>query len=571
VSAATARDVVHILFEAVLHFGGVKRRAIVAIVMFAVGGSLVASSLAIGDGGSRERAGLTSVERGGTLRLARFKDVDYVDPALAYTSWSWPFLFATCAKLFNYPDKEGSAGARVIPEVVHKSVVSSGGRTYTFDLNRSFRFHNGHRVTARSFADAFNRDANPMLNSPAQQYMHEIVGADAVIAGTATTISGVRVLGRYRLRIRLTKPLGDFVARLTLPFFCPVLPNTPIDPAGIDDPPGSGPYYVAERIVNNRIVLKRNPFYRGSRPANVDQITYTIKSQEACLRAIELDEIDHCLGPGGLPLDSYEELAKRYGVNRKGGRFFVKPTLLTWYFSFNHDRRAFKGRVQIPLEKAINYAIDRPALVRAFGGGRRTDQMLPPALRREESLYPLDGADPRRALRWLRKARYKPRRLVLYWNNGASEAADIFKFDLKQIGIDVDVKLFTTSVLFDKLGTRGEPFDVGFGGWNADYADGAAFFVPLASGTRLRKTGNNNTSYFNDPTANATIKAAERKRGKTRRKAWADLDVDLMRNNPPWAPFVHTLARDFVSASFGCFLFHPVYWVDLAVACKKRE
>ena len=37
------------------------------------------------------------------------------------------------------------------------------------------------------------------------------------------------------------------------------------------------------------------------------------------------------------------------------------------YFAFNHDRPAFKGVGQIPLKQAINWAIDRPALVRAAG------------------------------------------------------------------------------------------------------------------------------------------------------------------------------------------------------------
>jgi ABC-type transport system substrate-binding protein len=96
--------------------------------------------------------------------------------------------------------------------------------------------------------------------------MHEIVGADDVIAGKTTTISGIRVLAPYRLRIRLTKPVGDLIARLTMAYFCPLLPNTPIDPAGIDNPPGGGPYYVAERVVNKQIVLKRNPLYRGAGP-----------------------------------------------------------------------------------------------------------------------------------------------------------------------------------------------------------------------------------------------------------------------------------------------------------------
>jgi hypothetical protein len=115
--------------------------------------------------------------------------------------------------------------------------------------------------------------------------MREIEGAAAMIDGDAKRISGIRVLGRYRLQVRLTKPVGDLTARLTMPFFCPILPNTPIEPQGIDNTPGSGPYYIAERIVNQRIVLRRNTYYRGNRPANVDQVIWTIgETRETALR-----------------------------------------------------------------------------------------------------------------------------------------------------------------------------------------------------------------------------------------------------------------------------------------------
>jgi ABC-type oligopeptide transport system substrate-binding subunit len=155
-------------------------------------------------------AAATEAPRGGTLRVSRFSDVDHVDPALAYSTWSWQVAYATCAKLFNYPDRPGVAGARLVPEVVDRYIVSRDGRTYTFDLKRTFRFHTGVPVTARSFADAFERLAQPKLESPATPYMREIVGAAAVIDGKAATISGIRPLGRYRLQVRLTKPLGDF-------------------------------------------------------------------------------------------------------------------------------------------------------------------------------------------------------------------------------------------------------------------------------------------------------------------------------------------------------------------------
>jgi peptide/nickel transport system substrate-binding protein len=547
------------------------RRLSLSLAMLAAGVALLAAA-GLAAPGMSSNAG-AEVRKGGTLRLSRFSDVDFVDPALAYAGWSWPIQFATCAKLFNYPDRAAAEGTRLIPEVAKGfPTVSKDGRTYTFDLKQTFRFHTGAPVTASSFAAAFNRDADPRMKSPAVGYMHEIAGADAVIDGRSTAISGVRVLGRYRLQIRLTQPVGDLTARLTMPFFCPVLASTPIDPEGVDNPPGSGPYYVAERTVNRRIVLKRNPYYRGSRPANVDEVVWTIgDSREACLHATEQDRIDNCM-VRGIPAAAHRDLAARYGINRPEGRLFVNPALETWSFAFNHDRQAFKGPGQIPLAKAINFAIDRPALARALGylAGRRTDQMLPTALGRDEGIYPLRGADPATAKKWLAKARIKPTRLVMYTGNAPATVtmAQVLAFDLKQLGIDLDVKLFDFVALIQKASTRGEPYDIVTNDWAVDYADPAGFFLAVLNPV-IQDTGNSNYSYFADPAIAARMRAANQLTGDARRKAWADLDVDLMRDNPPWAPFLHATLVNFVSASFGCFLYHPVYGLDIAAACKK--
>ena len=44
----------------------------------------------------------------------------------------------------------------------------------------------------------------------------------------------------------------------------------------------------------------------------------------------------------------------------------------------------------------------------------------------------------------------------------------------------------------------------------------------------------------------------------------------MMRDDPPWAPFMNSAARMFVSKSFGCVVFQPVFGdIDLAAACKK--
>jgi hypothetical protein len=81
---------------------------------------------------------------------------------------------------------------------------------------------------------------------------------------------------------------------------------------------------------------------------------------------------------------------------------------------------------------------------------------------------------------------------------------------------------------------------------------------------------NTNFAYFDRAEYNRRIAAIERLRGLARRKAWADLDVELMRKDPPWAPYGSTVRRDFVSKSFGCYVFQPaVSRVDLVAACKR--
>jgi len=537
------------------------RRLSLSLAMLAVGlGLLVPFSLARPDG-SVSVAG--EARKGGTLRVSWPVEVDFVDPALAYSGLSWLLEYPTCAKLFNYPDAAGAAGTRLVREVVDRYAVSKDGRTYTFTLKQTFRFHTGARVTAQSFADAFDRDAQPRLASPATAYMREIVGAADVIDGKARSISGVRMLGRYRLQIRLTRPVGDFIARLSMPFFCPILPHTPS--TEINDPAGSGPYYLQERILNRRIVWKRNPYYRGDRPANVDEVDLTFRSYEACVVAVEQNRIDYCF-PGIEQVP--KRLAERYGINRPGGQFFVSPTLWTAFVVFNHNRPAFRGPGQIPLAKAINYAIDRPEMARKLGylGGKPTDQMLPPTLARPASIYPLEGTDPVTARKWLARATIKPSTLVLYANNTPQGVAlaQTLVHNLKQIGIDVQVKYFYLTAVAAKVAAPGEPFDLALGGWIADYGDAAGFFVPLL----YRGSGMWGVN-LDDPRVDRRIEAANRLTGEARRRAWADLDIDLMRDNPPWAPLANNQNRSFVSRSVGCFLEHPVYSFDIAAACKK--
>ena len=516
---------------------------------------------------------------GGTLRIVTpGVDIDHVDPALAYHGNSWMLELATCSKLYGYPDRPLPAGGRLLPEVAAALPrLSRDGRTATIELRRTFRFHTGAPITAANFAAALNRLANPKMQSPAASYLTEIVGASAVLAGRATSISGVEELGRYTLRIRLREPLGDLAARLSMPFFCPIAATMPVTPDGVDTPLGSGPFYVASRVRGRQIVLERNRFYRGPRKANVARVVVSVGGGvEACRRTVDSNEADYCLA--GLTGEVARDFAGRYGVNRPNGRLFFTASPTTFYFAFNHDRRAFKSVAQIPLKQAINWAIDRPALVRAGGylSSRRSDQILPPQLTRPARLYPLEGVTPKslaQARALLRKARFKPARLVLYTASLGSfpVRAQIFQFNLRRIGIEVDIRYFSGPTLLERVERRGEPFDVVLNAWGTDYLDAASFFVPLLDGNRLSSTRRNqNVAYFDRPKYNREIARINRLQGNARRRAWAALDEEMMRNDPPWAPFGHLGTAVFVSEDLGCVTFDPVNTrLNIVAACKK--
>jgi len=94
-------------------------------------------------------------------------------------------------------------------------------------------------VTAASFKAAFDRDADPKMQSPAGAFMSDIVGA------STSPVSGVKAVGNH-LIVTLTKAAPDFLARVAMPFFCAIPANTPHDPNGVLTIPAAGPYYVAE-------------------------------------------------------------------------------------------------------------------------------------------------------------------------------------------------------------------------------------------------------------------------------------------------------------------------------------
>lgn len=517
------------------------------------------------------------VKDGGTFRVAVYGDYfGGIDPVLAQAT-SLPLLRATCAGLMTTPDRPLPDGLRIVPEIASGfPKITNGGRTYTFTIRQGVRFSDGTPVTARSFAWTINRTLDPGMKAPdAASVFADIVGARAVIAGKRARATGIVVRGRT-LTFNLTRPAGDFLARLTSAGgFCVVPENLPVDPEGVKAPlPSAGPYYASEYHPGQRVVLERNRFYRGQRPHHVDRIVGDLTplsgggDNAAMLDRVERGELDYALVP--VPFgDRAVGYMRRYGINKS--RLFVVPSTNIRMFVLNTEGRLFRNNPK--LRQAVNLAIDRSAIVREDGphSGTPTDQYLPFGLPgfRDEHVYPLQSPNIARA-RKLAKGHLRGGRAVLYTVKNATNVAQaqILRANLARIGLQVEIKPFASQSLQEKLATRGEPFDIARARWVV-YQPDPGILNDLFDGRTIGRPGNINWSYFSSAKYNALLDAASRLPvGAKRSRVYGALDVDIARNAAPAIAVSYDNALTFVSKRTGCVIANP--FLDLAAVCLKE-
>jgi ABC-type oligopeptide transport system substrate-binding subunit len=551
------------------------RRLMLSIAMLVIGASLIAATATAGSSGaSGPQASSGPAQKGGTFRYSLDTDIDYVDPALAYYTISWQIAYGVHSMLMNYPDAPAPRGSRLVPEVSRgMPKISKDGKTYTFSLKNTYRFSNGKPVTAANYAAGINRNLNPKMASPAQPFIEDIVGAQAVIDGKATKASGVSTPSRYTLRIKLTKRAPDLLSRLAMPFFAPIPTSMPINPDGVGAPIlGSGPYYIAKWEPKRSITLLRNRFYKGPRPHNVNRVDFDVGLPLATIR-LNLESNATDFGP--VPPAAHAELGQKYGVRKASpGQYFVNPSAAFRYVAMNHDRPLFggSGLGNVGLKKAVNNAIDRIAMINQRGAyaGVINDQYMPPTMRgfQNAAIYPSRPSVAR--ARSLAQGNLRGGKAVLYTCNTGPcvPTAEIVQNNLKAIGLDTEIKPYPRAVQFTKTGTRGEPFDMSLEGWHMDYFDPYDFMF-LLDGTTIRPANNNNYSYFNNPQYNRKIAAAASLVGQARYRAFGNLDVDLAKNAAPLASYITDNTRHLVSRSTGCYFYQPVYELDIAAICKK--
>jgi peptide/nickel transport system substrate-binding protein len=499
--------------------------------------------------------------------------LDYLDPGLSYTTEGSGVMWNVYLPLIGYRHVGGPAGATLVPYLARAlPTVSADGKTYTLTLRRGLTYSDGTPVKASDFKATIERDYQ--LDSVGAAFFDDIVGASDYAKSKQGGIPGIVTNNATgRIVIHLNEPEGDFDNILATLFAAPVPSGTPLRDMSSQPIPSTGPYVIKSYVPNQQIVEVRNPRFRaatfhGNVPAgNPDKVTWNMLGDDATALNDVISGRDDWMSYHQIPTNRLPGVERRFA-----DRLRVFTPANTYYFFMNTRVPPFN---KLKVRQAVNYAIDRAALVRIAGGlARTTENILPPTYPQyvKHTLYPHDLAKARRLV----AASGDKGMEVTVWNHdhGADwKLTEYLVGVLDSIGFQATQKIVNANVYWSRIGNPATKAQIGFADWFQDYPHPLDWFDPLLNGTSIGQGTNNNYANFDDPTVNATIEQLKRQPELTPAvdRAWAALDRTVM-EQAPWAPFLNREQTDFFSArvDLSCYENHVLYEFDYATICVSK-
>lgn len=199
---------------------------------------------------------------------------------------------------------------------VHNAIARSiepnaDSTSFVITLKDGWTFHNGEKVTADSFINAWNFASDPANAQLGADFFSNIKGYEELNQRKATTLSGLTKLNDLAFRVDLSSPESIWPTRLGYHVYAP-LPSVAFTDAEAfgEHPIGNGPYMMDDSTGspwehNIRIRLKAYPDYRGEDKARNDGISFEIYTSPdtayADLLAGEIDSVGENVTPKALP------------------------------------------------------------------------------------------------------------------------------------------------------------------------------------------------------------------------------------------------------------------------------
>jgi peptide/nickel transport system substrate-binding protein len=522
-------------------------------------------------------------QRGRSIVIGFYTQPDFLDPALGFTLVSAAPLNQVYLPLLTYRRAEDISGTRLIPGLAEAlPEISPDRRTYTLRLRRGLVYSDGTPMRAGDFEHAIKRVLN--MGSSGAAFYENIAGARDFERrrDPAADITGIRTDDRTgKIVIRLERPYAAFDHLLALTLATPVPRDTPFENQTKDPPPATGPFAITKSEPNREFVLERNPKFEslgidGVPPAKLDRITARIIKDKAAQAEDVLDgKLDYMYDspPPDLLPTIHERADDRYEEHELTGStnwFFMNERLPP----FNDPR----------VRRAVNYAVDKPALARIYAGGLVEGcSFLPSGMAGYDRRLDTTGCpfgDPRkppdveRAKGLIRAAGAEGAKVTVWGFNQApqSDVTLAYADTLRKIGLDPTPKLLDFSVWRPAIGNAKNKAQTGFDAFTQVFPHPLTFFE-LVERDAIQPTNNKNTSYISDPLIDATVKRLQRETDiESVTDEWARLNRYLV-GRAYLVPYGHRIRGTFVSDRIdvkNCTFFHPIYLEDWSHFCLKE-
>lgn len=384
---------------------------------------------------------------------------------------------------------------QVVPCLAESFEVTDESKLFTFKLRQGVYFQDnacfedgkGREVKASDFKYSLEFScSNHELNKLSWLLKDKVEGAKEYFEGTASEVSGIKVVDDYTLQIKLTIPFSAFDKLITHTGLS-VFPKESIEKYGNDvvkNPVGTGAFRL-ETLSEEKIVLARNGNYWGRDEFNnplpfLDHVIMTYsKTKTDELLAFRAEEIDLVLD---IPVEEIENVLGTLSEAQEGKnvkhKVDSKTSMSISYYGFSHKSELF-GKKDV--RKAFNLAIDRVAIIDTWleGEGWAAKNGFVPSMQG----YPFKSVkghvfDVSKAKEHLSRAGYPNGNgfppVDLYVNaaeeSGIHKLAKAVKFSLEQnLGVKINVRLCTIDER-EKAIESGEAI-FWRTGWVADYPD----------------------------------------------------------------------------------------------------
>ncbi|MFF9345078.1 ABC transporter substrate-binding protein [Streptomyces sp. NPDC014773] len=485
-------------------------------------------------------------QKGGTLTVLSNQDFTHLDPA---RNWVMPDMdFGTrllYRTLVTYRAAPGAGGSELVPDLAEDlGTPSDGARTWTFRLKPGLKYEDGTPITAQDIKHNVERSFSPDLPGGPDYAARYLAGAEGYQGpARGRHLDSVKTPDARTIVFELRKPFAEFPFAATLPTFAPVPPKRDEGARYDNRPFSSGPYKIESYARDKRMVLVRNthwdPASDSVRKAYPDRIVVTMG-----LKGNQIDDRLIASSGGDASAVSWaqvrpESLSKVLTKADVRARMLAESSSCTEMLQMHTGRAPFDD---LKVRQAVQWALDREAIVTAAGGPAVTDASsaaMPGSLftggKQPDTLkIPLAG-DPEKAKRLLGeagKADGLSTRLTV--SSGDKAIGEAIQQALGKAGIKVTVETVDPSAFYDTIGDTENRTDLVYTGWCPDFPSGATFLPFVFDGRFIKEKGNsgNHSLFKDDATMKRMDEIAAMTDGAAAHKAWQELDARILAQAP---------------------------------------